>query len=89
MPAPITTTTSDLGESLHSVIVELPSHYLRLDMAGRLIFDECPTDAEHLVHNPSTEEGQPTCRYSLTNLVPAHMFQRKGRWKVSFTLEPE
>jgi hypothetical protein len=72
-----------------SVAIAFADHYLRIDECGRLVFDQCPTDHEHFSHNPPTEDDQSICRNVLTNLVPSHMLQRKGKWRVTFTLEPE
>lgn len=74
---------------IESLDIDLSSHYLRLDHFGRLIFDQCPTDQDHLLHPLSTDGERSTCRHSLANFVPAHMFQRKGRWRVSLTFEED
>ena len=64
-------------------------HYLRLDHWGRMVFDMCKTDPEHLTH-PKQEDGERSqCRRLLTQLLPADWIGRKGHWKVTIEFEPE
>ncbi len=87
MPAPKShVITTPIYET---VTLELTSRNLRIDGFGRIVFDECPSDQDHLLHPLSTDEERSICRHTLENLIPAHMKNRKGTWRITFTLEPE
>lgn len=90
MPEPeVLNLSIEIDPPLPELTLTFECHMLRKDHWGQLILDQCPSDPEHLLHPSSTDGMRPTCRYSLANLIPSHMYNKKGRWKMTFSFEEE
>jgi hypothetical protein len=63
----------------------LDNYYARTDGFGRLFFDKCATDEEHLL-NTEIPEGQdrPRCRVYAQDLLPQGSLGQKGNWIARF-----
>jgi hypothetical protein len=64
-------------------------YFLHKDGFGRVYFDECKTDAQHMDAKAPPQAERRTCRYYLDRLFFEDLYGRKGRWTISFTFEEE
>ena len=59
----------------------LEDYYCRQDTFGRIFFDKCATDEEHLLNTKIPPgEDRPRCRVYVEDLLPAGAVGQKGTW---------
>lgn len=59
----------------------LEDYYARVDGFGRLYFDKCPSDAEHLLAQAPEGKERPGCRIYASDLIDT-LGGKKGSWKM-------
>lgn len=54
------------------IVVAKGAHdvYIRQDPHGRIYFDECASDEEHLTRVPTPPKDRTACRFYLDDLIP-------------------
>lgn len=68
----------------------LENVYVHVDASGRIYFDACKTDEEHLL-SKATHLEQPLhrCRVYMKDLLPPDSIGKKGTLKLSIEFKPE
>ncbi len=68
----------------------LVGYYARIDGFGRLFFDQCKTDEEHLL-NEKIEPGddRPRCRVYADELLPKGVLGEPANWLIAIHCDPE
>ncbi len=66
----------------------LEGYYARTDGFGRLFFDKCATDEEHLLNREiPPDEDRPRCRIYAEDLLPTGSLGIKANWKFNILAE--
>lgn len=67
----------------------LGGYYARTDCFGRLFFDRCATDEEHLLNTKiAPGDDRPRCRVYADALVPEDMRMGKQDWLITVQSRP-
>lgn len=67
----------------------LPDSYLQADIFGRLHFDTCATDEEHMAAEAPPGHERRMCRVFFDKLVPPGTIGKKGKWYVTISFIPD
>ncbi len=63
-------------------------YYARVEGFGRLYFDKCATDEEHLLNTEIPEgDDRPRCRIYADEVVPKGTLNQKGVWIVKILFD--
>lgn len=69
--------------------VKLENVFVHVDQFGRVYFDKCQTDEEHILVPKPTDGDYRRCRTWMQDLLPKEAVGKKGTLKISIEFTPE
>jgi len=75
----------DDAEGYYKKLITFRNFYIRKDEFGRIVFDKCKSDLDHLINPVLIDNERSKCRYLLDDLISKTLLGRQGSWTIDLT----